>query len=228
MAAPGFTSSRPSFSPSASPDPGVEGRVWTVPNLLSLCRLLLSLWLFWVIEQGSYGLATVLFLVAASTDWIDGWWARRFNQVSRLGRILDPLVDKVIVCGAFILLAAGGGPIAPWMAVVVVVREMVVTAIRAEMERTGRDFSAGLSGKLKMVLQCAAIALELFDRAAPGQIVSGVEVATLARLATWAAVGATVWSGLEYLVKAGPALIGPATAPPAGVPSTQEEPWRVN
>jgi len=83
-------------------------------------------------------------------------------QVSRLGRIFDPLVDKVIVCGTFVLLAdRTGSAILPWMALVIVVRELVVTAIRAEMERTGLDFSAAWSGKLKMVFQCAAIGLEL-------------------------------------------------------------------
>jgi phosphatidylglycerophosphate synthase len=85
---------------------------------------------------------------------------------------------------------------------VVVVRELVVTAIRAEMERTGHDFSAAFSGKLKMVLQCAAIALELFDRASPGQVVGGLSVQSIAVAAAWAAVAATVWSGLEYLVAA--------------------------
>jgi CDP-diacylglycerol--glycerol-3-phosphate 3-phosphatidyltransferase len=172
--------------------------------MLSAARLVLAIVLFGVIEQERYAAATVLFLVAASTDWVDGWWARRFHQVSRLGRIFDPLVDKVIVCGGFILLAARGGTsaILPWMAVVVVVRELVVTAIRAEMERTGHDFSAAFSGKLKMVLQCAAIALELFDRASPGQVVGGLSVQSIAVAAAWAAVAATVWSGLEYLVAA--------------------------
>jgi len=179
-------------------------RVWTVPNMLSAVRLLLAIVLFGVIEQERYAAATVLFLVAASTDWIDGWWARRFGQVSRLGRIFDPLVDKVIVCGGFILLAGRGGTssILPWMSVGVVVRELVVTAIRAEMERTGHDFSAAFSGKLKMVLQCAAIALELLSRAAPDQMLGPMSVRTAAAWAAWAAVASTVWSGVEYLVAA--------------------------
>ena len=184
--------------------PDSLNRVWTVPNLLSAARLLLAIVLFGVIEQERYAAATVLFLVAASTDWVDGWWARRFGQVSRLGRIFDPLVDKVIVCGGFILLAGRGGTsaILPWMAVVVVVRELVVTAIRAEMERTGHDFSAAFSGKLKMVLQCAAIALELLARAAPDQMLGPMSVRTAAAWAASAAVASTVWSGVEYLVAA--------------------------
>ena len=175
-----------------------------MPNIISTARLFLALVLFVAIERELCQPALVLFLVAASTDWVDGWWARRFGQVSRLGRILDPLVDKVIVCGAFILLAArdGSSAILPWMAVVVVVRELVVTAVRAEMERTGHDFSAGLSGKLKMVLQCGAIALELFVRCAPGASFGGIDLRQAAGVVTWAAVVTTIYSGVEYLVSA--------------------------
>jgi CDP-diacylglycerol--glycerol-3-phosphate 3-phosphatidyltransferase len=186
-------------------------RVWTVPNILSAARLVLSIGFFIAVERQSWGAALSLFLVAASTDWVDGWWARRFGQVSRLGRIFDPLVDKVLVCGGFILLAArgGGSAILPWMAVVVVVRELVVTAVRAEMERTGHDFSAGLAGKLKMVLQCAAIALELAARMWPDASLGGIGVAQAAAAVTWAAVATTVYSGVEYLVTAGKMLAAP-------------------
>jgi CDP-diacylglycerol--glycerol-3-phosphate 3-phosphatidyltransferase len=200
-------------------DASALDRVWTVPNLLSAARLALAIVLFVAIEQGWQQAALALFLIAASTDWIDGWWARRFHQVSRLGRIFDPLVDKVIICGAYVLLAAATETaIAPWMAVVVVVRELVVTAVRAEMERAGRDFSAAFSGKLKMVLQCAAVALELAARAwpewQPAAILPAVgSLRQLATVVSWAAVIATVWSGLEYLVAARGLLTG--STPPA-------------
>ena len=185
-----------------SSTPAID-RVLTVPNVLSAVRLAIALVLFVAIERGGREPAFWLFLVAASTDWVDGWWARRFGQVSRLGRIFDPLVDKVIVCGAYVLLAdRDGSAILPWMAVVVTVRELIVTAVRAEMERSGRDFSAALSGKLKMVLQCAAIALELAARAWPEMAVGGIGLRPLAAWTSWAAVVATVWSGLEYLVAA--------------------------
>jgi CDP-diacylglycerol--glycerol-3-phosphate 3-phosphatidyltransferase len=191
-------------------------RIWTVPNLLSLARLVLAIVLFVVLERGAAAAATLLFVIAASTDWVDGWWARRFNQVSRLGRIFDPLVDKLIVCGCYILLAArDGSAIAPWMAVVVVLRELLVTAIRAEMERTGRDFSAALSGKLKMVLQCAAIGLELAARAWPQATAGGIDLRQAAAWAAWAAVAATVWSGVEY-VWAARVLIAPPQPPADG------------
>ncbi len=188
----------------------VLDRVWTVPNLISLARLALAVVLFLVIE-GAAGpqplAALVLFVVAAATDWVDGWYARRFNQVSRLGRIFDPLVDKVIVCGTFVLLAdRTGSALLPWMAVVIVVRELVVTAIRAEMERAGRDFSAGWSGKLKMVLQCGAIGLELGSRCWPDLTVGGLSVHAAAVAVGWFAVLTTIWSGAEYVIAARPLL----------------------
>jgi len=187
-------------------DRAASDRVWTVPNLLSAARLAVSVVVFVLIERGSHAAAAAAFTIAASTDWVDGWYARRFGQVSRLGRIFDPLVDKVLVCGAAVLVASPGGPLEPWMAVVIVTRELVVTAIRAEMERAGRDFSAGPAGKLKMVLQCATIALLLADRAGWGSLLPGspAGLAACARVAAWAAVAATVWSGVEYLVAAVP------------------------
>jgi CDP-diacylglycerol--glycerol-3-phosphate 3-phosphatidyltransferase len=174
--------------------------------------MILSIVFFFLVERQEFAPATILFLIAAGTDWVDGWYARRFNQVSRLGRILDPLVDKVLVCGAFIFLAARGGTsILPWMAVVVVVRELVVTAVRAEMERVGRDFSAGMAGKLKMVLQCAAVAVELGRLGFP-QMGAGIDAGWIARGLAWAAVVLTAYSGTEYVVQAWPVLTGRATA----------------
>jgi CDP-diacylglycerol--glycerol-3-phosphate 3-phosphatidyltransferase len=174
-------------------------RIWTVPNLLSLVRLVLSIVVFVLVVRRADAAATILFLLASTTDWVDGWYARRFGQVSRLGRIFDPLVDKVLVCGAAILVADPAGPLLPWMAVVIAVRELVVTAIRAEMEAAGSDFSAGWSGKVKMVLQCGAVALVLAARAWPEWTPLTVPLATAAWWTCWAAVIATAWSGLEYL-----------------------------
>ena len=180
----------------------VTDRIVTVPNLLSFARLCLSIVLFILIERQAWVAATGLFVVAASTDWLDGWYARRFQQVSRLGRIFDPLVDKVIICGAWMLVAERSGPITAWMALVVVLRELIVTAIRGEMERTGRDFSAAWSGKLKMLLQCLAVGVVLGARAWPEWRPGGIDLASVGAVLAWAAVAATIWSGVEYVVAA--------------------------
>ena len=131
---------------------------WNVPNALSSIRFILAIIVCGLIESQAWIAAMVVFIVAASTDWIDGWWARRYQQVTKLGRILDPFVDKVIICGAMIaLVGASHSPVAPWVATLVVARELLVTSLRGMVEGKGGDFSAKQLGKWKMVAQCAAV-----------------------------------------------------------------------
>ena len=131
-------------------------------------RLVLSVVLFCLIAWEHYLASLVLFVIAAGTDWLDGYFARKYGQVTTLGRILDPFADKVIVCGTFIFLAAIPDikdvpwGLQPWMVVVIVGRELLVTALRSFIEERGADFSAKMSGKLKMVLQCVAAGVCLF------------------------------------------------------------------
>lgn len=133
-----------------------------LPNQLTLVRLGLSLVLFALIEFDLFLAATILFVVAASTDWLDGYYARKYGMVTTLGRILDPFVDKVIVCGAFLyLLPTPASGVLPWMVVVIVGRELLVTALRSFLEHEGADFSANLSGKLKMTFQCVSATVSL-------------------------------------------------------------------
>ncbi|MED5285117.1 MAG: CDP-alcohol phosphatidyltransferase family protein, partial [Planctomycetota bacterium] len=144
-----------------------QSQILNVPNILSMIRLFMAFIVVGVIPFSAYPLALVLFVVAASTDWIDGWWARKFDQVTQLGRILDPFCDKMIICGTYIVLAVEMRDypwyiaISGWMAVVVVGREMLVTALRSFIEQSGGDFSAKMAGKLKMVFQCIAVAASL-------------------------------------------------------------------
>ena len=101
-------------------------RLLNLPNQLTSLRLLLSVVLFFLIAWKWYVPAFVLFVIAAGTDWLDGYYARKYGEVTRLGRILDPFADKVILCGTFILLAATADlqkvawGLQPWMAVVIV------------------------------------------------------------------------------------------------------------
>src|ERR1044071_9331417 len=80
--------------------------VWNVPNVLTVARLVLSVFCFFCLAIGWYLPALVLFVIAAGTDWIDGFYARRYGQITQLGRILDPFADKIIICGTFTFLAA--------------------------------------------------------------------------------------------------------------------------
>src|SRR5688572_20047552 len=95
--------------------------VFNLPNQLTWLRLALTVVMFCLIEAEQYAISLVMFLVAASTDWLDGYFARKYNLVTTLGRILDPFADKVIICGTFIYLAAiPASGVRPWMAVVIV------------------------------------------------------------------------------------------------------------
>ena len=142
--------------------------------------------------------------MAASTDWLDGYWARKYGQVTNLGRILDPFVDKIIICGTFIFLVAiPTSGVAAWMAVVVVGRELLVTALRSYLEGEGADFSAVMSGKLKMVLQCLAAVLALlalYTASSGEEVPAGMSWAVT--ISVWAAVLITLYSGVAYIHRA--------------------------
>jgi len=193
----------------AATDEQAGGTIFNVPNQLSAARFVLSIVVFALIPLGQYMAALVVFIIAASTDWVDGWYARKYGQVTKLGRMLDPFVDKIIICGTFILLAAEMSPkadadtlpwysiIAGWMAVVVVGRELLVTALRSFIEQSGGDFSAKMAGKLKMVFQCVAVGAALvalmYDDLPPPWVLWTLTISV------WLAVVSTVYSGLEYV-----------------------------
>lgn len=180
--------------------------MWNVPNLLSLSRLPLAAVLFALIANAIWPAALVVFLLAAITDWLDGWWARKFNQGSSLGRALDPLTDKVLVCGAFIfLISVSGAGLEPWMVTVVVARELLVTGLRGMVEAQGKAFGADWFGKLKTVLQMAALVAILAVqclRSVPAlsDALSYLEVIPL--VLVWAMLFATVGSLIQYTAKA--------------------------
>jgi CDP-diacylglycerol--glycerol-3-phosphate 3-phosphatidyltransferase len=203
--------------------------VFNLPNQLTWARLILAAVMFGLIAAEYYFAGMVLFIIAASTDWLDGYFARKYNQVTTLGRILDPFADKVIICGTFIYLAAVPQMrdyLWPSLAVVVVGRELLVTALRSFIEEQGGDFSAQMSGKLKMVLQCIAAGVSLFylssltSDGASGTLIGQQIVTAVSNLTAlseetwravlkwamigfiWSAVIMTVWSGVGYIVTA--------------------------
>jgi CDP-diacylglycerol---glycerol-3-phosphate 3-phosphatidyltransferase len=182
-------------------------KAFNVPNQLTSIRLVLGVVLFWLIGYQHFLAAMYVFIVAAGTDWIDGFYARRYNQVTTLGRILDPFADKIIICGTFIFLSAlpADSKVTSAMAVIVVGRELLVTVLRSFLEQHGSDFSAKMSGKLKMVLQCFACAVSLFAlsylRGSPPAALPDWVPMTLL-IAVWSAVVLTVISGVVYVFAA--------------------------
>lgn len=177
-------------------------RNWNVPNQLTAMRLLLSIAVFALIPLEQYTAATTLFILAAATDWIDGYWARRYNQVTQLGRIFDPFVDKVLICGTYIMLAeamvAYPIRIAGWLAVLVTAREMLVTVLRSYIEQQGIDFSAKMPGKLKMVFQCVAAVAAMIALGSEPQSVPAWVNNTLITFIVLTVVF-TVYSGAGYV-----------------------------
>ena len=182
------------------PEP-IDGRSLNLPNLITLSRLGLAVVLFWLIYvEGFWISAAVLFVVAAATDAIDGYIARKYGQVTTLGRILDPFVDKIIVCGAFVFLLekkADSG-VNSWMVMSVIGREMFVTGLRSFLEQAGKDFSAAFIGKAKMALQCVAITMSLLSLSPE---VGNPTFNFCRNIVLWAAVAVTVYSGLSYAVR---------------------------
>jgi CDP-diacylglycerol--glycerol-3-phosphate 3-phosphatidyltransferase len=184
-----------------------------VPNVLTSARILLAILMFVLIGFEYYFAGMIVFIIAAGTDWVDGYWARKYGQVTVLGRILDPFADKVIICGSFIFLVAVPTMLATpwglraWMVVVVVAREMLVTMLRGIIEKQGSDFSAKWSGKYKMVLQCIAVGASLcfLSFSVPaGETVPAAPawIYWVMVLSIWGAIVMTIYSGLIYIVAA--------------------------
>ncbi len=175
--------------------------IFNVPNQLTTARLFLAIVLFVLIAFQYFLAGTIVFAIAAGTDWLDGYWARRYGQVTNLGRILDPFVDKFIVCGTFVFLVAEPeSGVRAWMAVVIVGRELLVTALRSYLEGEGADFSASMSGKLKMVAQCLAAVISLYALYLGTPRPEGLEWAVT--ISIWAAVLMTIYSGGVYVHRA--------------------------
>ncbi len=116
-----------------------------MPNSLTVSRLVLAVAVYALIGIGAYGWALVVFLVAAATDALDGYFARLLGQESPLGRQLDPLIDKVIVAGCYIYLTTiPETGVRPWMVTAIVVRELLIQGVRSLLEGKGQPFGAGL------------------------------------------------------------------------------------
>jgi CDP-diacylglycerol--glycerol-3-phosphate 3-phosphatidyltransferase len=190
--------------PSTRPAP--RPPVFNLPNQLTASRFVLALVLFVLIRYESWGWCLGVFAVAAFTDWLDGFLARRQNLTSTLGRNLDPLVDKVLMCGTYVFLLPIGereGWLLPWMVTVVVARELVITSLRSYIEMTGARFGADWLGKLKMGLQCAAVIAVFLSLGSAAWFADFVyPLAVIRDGLIWAMLAATLLSGLQYLWRA--------------------------
>ena len=196
-----------------------------LPNLLTVLRLILAAVFFVVLNQYRYGhnaatwplwYSTALFILASITDWLDGHLARKWRVETTFGRIMDPFCDKVLVIGALIYLAGARfvdpkmvqqgefhtmvSGIYPWMIAVVLARELLVTGIRGEMESRGVQFGAKLSGKLKTIVQLAAIPIILTIVALDPHTPDHRWMTVVRTVLVYATVVVTVVSGTPYII----------------------------
>lgn len=166
-----------------------------LPNWITLSRLLLTVPFLVLLEQRGYELVALgIYVCAALTDWVDGYLARRLDQVTTLGKLLDPLVDKVLVTGALVALSAKG-LVPAWSVTAILFREFLVTGLRGLEAERGVIVPAGMLGKLKAVAQMVAIGFLLFalaPQAATWAYTVGMGI-------YWLAVALTIVSGVQYV-----------------------------
>ncbi|SEN87596.1 CDP-diacylglycerol--glycerol-3-phosphate 3-phosphatidyltransferase [Cryobacterium sp. TMT1-3] len=175
---------------------------WNVPNLITVVRILLAPVFIWMLlaDNGAHEAlrwaAAVLFIIAIATDGIDGMIARRHNLVTDLGKILDPIADKILTGGALVCLSILG-ELPWWVTIVILVREIGITVFRFVMLRD-RVIPASRGGKLKTVSQSVSISLALL----PFWLVFGEWVHWVNTATMTITLVLTVVSGLDYLVSA--------------------------
>ena len=187
----------------------------TTPNLLTLGRIaVLPFLIYLLLFTGPLpsAIAAAIFLVATITDFLDGYIARNYGSGTTLGKFLDPLADKLVVTAALIMLVGmTRTPHVPaWMVVVLVSREIMVTGLRGVLAAEGRIMAAEELGKYKMVLQAMAV---------QGLLVHytyfHIDFFAAGMFLLWIAMAVTVWSGVDYFVRAFVTLKPEAYAPVA-------------
>lgn len=181
-----------------------------LPNKITLSRVLMIPFfiLFMAVDFGwgiiQFGgvempvehlVGAIIFIIASTTDWLDGYLARKNNLVTNMGKFLDPLADKLLVSAAFILLVEMG--FAPaWIVIVIISREFAVTGLRLILAGGGEVVAANQLGKIKTVTQLLAISFLLLHNVFFEPL--GIPFGTIM---LYIALFFTVWSGVDYFIK---------------------------
>jgi CDP-diacylglycerol--glycerol-3-phosphate 3-phosphatidyltransferase/cardiolipin synthase len=185
--------------------------IWTIPNILTLLRIILIpvlVLVFYSPLEWSYQISAAIFGLAALTDWLDGYLARRLQQLSVFGAFLDPVADKLMVTVALVLLVQDNpSPLFAVPAAVIVGREIAISALREWMSEIGERTKVAVSiiGKIKTTIQMVAILLLLYKLPLGPFPAHDVGVILL-----YVAAILTLWSMLVYLRAAWPILAGNA------------------
>jgi cardiolipin synthase (CMP-forming) len=181
---------------------------FTIPTLLTWARIVaipLIVGVFMLpLEMPTKNLiATVLFVVVALTDWLDGWLARKLNQTSSFGAFLDPVADKFLICAALLVLLELHR-IDAIVAGIIIGREIAISALREWMAQIGasRSVAVTMLGKVKTTVQMTAIPFLLYD----GVLFDVLPTRPWGRVLIWVAAVLTVWSMIYYLRRALPEI----------------------
>ena len=181
-----------------------------VPNKITVSRILLiPLFLIIMLVPFDWGImhllgadlpvthfvGALIFIFAASTDWVDGYYARKYNLVTNMGKFLDPLADKLLVSAALVVLVELGFA-SSWIVIAIISREFAVTGLRLLLVEGGEVVAANMLGKIKTWAQIVAISALLLHNL-PFDMIS----LPFANIALWIALIFTIWSGLDYFVK---------------------------
>ena len=181
---------------------------WTLPTLLTWTRILaipliVSVF-YWPFSEADRNLiATVMFVIFALTDWLDGFLARKLNQTSAFGAFLDPVADKFLVC-ACVLILVHLGRTDVFVALIIIGREIAISALREWMAQLGakKSVAVHILGKLKTAVQMTAIPFLLFN----GRLFGVLDTGFVGQILIWVAAVLTIWSMVYYLQKALPII----------------------
>ena len=178
-----------------------------IPNLLTWARILLIplvvgvYYLPLTLAEKNF-IATTAFLVAAITDWVDGWLARKLNQTSAFGAFLDPVADKLMVAAALVMLVELNR-VDAMLAFIIIGREIAISALREWMAKIGASKSVAVSliGKLKTIAQMTAIPMLLWNTP-----IGPIDIHLVGTWSLWIAALLTLWSMVYYLKMAWPEI----------------------
>lgn len=178
-----------------------------LPNALTLLRvLLIPVFILFLSSYTPFNLtlstraeaATGIFFIASMTDWLDGYIARRTGQITKLGKLFDPIADKLLTSSALILLVSIHGQVPAWIVIVIIGREFAVTGLRAAASSEGYVIPAAEGGKAKMVFQTIAIIALLLDL---GVKFMYLDLFWIGIVALWISMLLAVISGVQYFVE---------------------------
>jgi len=194
---------------------------WTLSNRLTMARVVvipLFVGVCYLPGNGGNILSSLLFVVAAFTDWLDGYLARKRNEVTPFGRFLDPVADKLLVAAALVWLVEAER-VPAILALVIIGREIAIGALREWLAQHASVVHVSIIAKWKTAVQMMAITLLLLHIP-----IAGLSMQQVGLVLLWIAVLLTLWSAYEYLRDAWPELVRRRDAEEAGKAGDTAEP----